>query len=127
MRSCASVAVPLLFASLLLVACGGWQLGAGKWGPIATDGVYICFGEQPLDPANCSPAKVYVCNSNDTSRTAEVESYFSFGADETRVDTVSVPAGAKVPPGNAPFVGFSEYKRLTGVCSTRQYRIKSAK
>jgi hypothetical protein len=116
-----------ILASALLSACAGWQLGAGKWGPIGVDGVHICYGEAPLDPANCSPAPAHACNSNDLSKTVVVESYFSFSDPESRVVTVQVPAHAAVPPGDAPFLGFSEYKRLGGSCATRQYRIKSVK
>ena len=116
-------AAPILVVALtLLSACGGWKLGAGTWGPIGVDGVYVCYGERPIDPANCSPAIVYVCNSNNAARTAVVESYFSFGDSETREVTVQVPANATA--GVGPFLGFSDYKRLSGQCSTRQYLLK---
>ena len=120
------IALVVLSPSLLL-ACGGWQLGAGNWGPIAVDGVYICFGEKPIDPANCSPATVHACSSNGSSKTVVVESYLSFGDERRRVVTVQVPAYAAVPPGDAPFLGFSEDKQLTGICAVRQYLIRSVK
>ena len=108
----------------VLAGCGGMQLGGGKWGPIGVDGVYECYGEKPIDPANCSPANVYVCNSTDTQKRVQVESYFSFGDSETRVEVVNVPPYAKPVYGSGPFVGSTEYKRLHGLCAVRQYSLK---
>ncbi len=114
----------LLWVCLAMLAgCGGVQLGGGKWVPIGVDGVYLCYGEKPIDPASCSPANVYVCNSTDTKKMVQVESYFGYLDSENRVEVVSVPPYAKPVYGSGPFVGLTEYKRLSGVCSVRQYKL----